>query len=104
MAILSREDLLNRVRGILGEDNTTDDAIKLIEDVTDTYNSLSNEGNEDWKKKYEQNDAEWRKKYTDRFFNKSGEEPDTTSNDNNDNGEPEKKPLTYENLFKEEEK
>lgn len=70
MAVRTQEELLNSIKGLLTDD-TSDDAISLLEDVTDTLGSFSesNKDNEDWKKKYEDNDKEWRKKYRDRFFN-----------------------------------
>ena len=93
MAVLERDKFFERIRGQLG-DGSTDEAIAFLEDVTDTYNALSNSGDgTDWKEKYEENDAAWRKKYTERFFSVGGNqehEPDP---------EPDK-PLTYENLFK----
>jgi hypothetical protein len=103
MAVLSREEFMNSIKTIIG-DNTTDEAIKFIEDANDTINDLSAQNDEDWKTKYEENDAAWRKKYTDRFFNTdSTNDPDNTSNPPDSETE-ENKPLLYENLFKEEEK
>ena len=66
MAIKTIEELMGAVRARVGED-TSDEAIAFVEDVSDTLASLSNA--EDWKKKYEDNDAEWLKRYQDRFFN-----------------------------------
>ena len=92
MAIKTIEELMGAVRARVGED-TSDEAIAFVEDVSDTLASLSNA--EDWKKKYEENDAEWRKRYQDRFFNPdkpNGPEPGP---------EPEPKKLTFDELFKE---
>ena len=52
MAIKTQEELLNSIRDLL-PDNTSDEAISLLEDVTDTLGSFSNanKDNEDWKKK-----------------------------------------------------
>lgn len=70
MAVRTQEELLTSIKGLLADD-TSDEAISLLEDVTDTLGSFSNtnKDNEDWKKKYEENDKEWRQKYRDRFFN-----------------------------------
>lgn len=70
MAVRTQEELLTSIRGLLPDD-TSDEAISLLEDLTDTLGSFSNTNNdnEDWKKKYEENDKEWRQKYRDRFFN-----------------------------------
>ena len=92
MAIKTIEELMGAVRARVGED-TSDEAIAFVEDVSDTLASLSNA--EDWKKKYEDNDAEWRKRYQDRFFN-----PDKP-NDPEPAPDPEPKKLTFDELFKE---
>lgn len=96
MAVRSREELLNSIRARIGDD-TSDEAIALIEDIQDTITDYENKANgdgTDWKKKYEDNDKEWRNKYRERFFSgtPSGGEPD-----------PEDKPkrMTFEELFKE---
>lgn len=92
MAIRTIEELMGAVRARVGED-TSDEAIAFVEDVSDTLASLSNA--EDWKKKYEDNDAEWRKRYQDRFFNpEKVDEPGTDP-------DPEPKKLTFDELFKE---
>lgn len=93
MAIKSIDEIMGAVRARVGDD-TSDEAIALVEDVSDTLNSLSS--GEDWKKKYEDNDAEWRKKYRDRFFN-----PDKPA-DIDPEPDPEPERLTFEKLFKEE--
>ena len=92
MAIKTIEELMGAVRARVGED-TSDEAIAFVEDVSDTLASLSDA--EDWKKKYEENDAEWRKRYQDRFFN-----PDKP-NDPEPEPDPEPKKLTFDELFKE---
>lgn len=97
MAVRTREEILQSVRERFGDD-TSDDSLALVEDITDTITDLENKANNDntnWKKKYEDNDAAWRKKYRDRFF--SGGSDD----DKYELEEPKKKNYTYENLFKE---
>lgn len=93
MAVLSFDELIAKIKTKIGED-TSDESIELLEDVTDTFNA-NNDG-EDWKTKYEENDKEWRKKYIDRFSGSGGSEPD----DEEDEEEEEK--TTFEDLFKEE--
>lgn len=96
MAILNKEDFFNRINTLVGEDNT-DENIKIIEDITDTYNNLEtlSQDNANWKDKYEENDKEWRKRYRDRFNNTV----DELTNDEPDD-EPDK-PMKYSDLFKE---
>ena len=94
MAIRTREELLNSVNTILGENNS-DEALSFIEDITDTYDDLSNRnGDENWEERYNNLDKEWRERYRQRF-----NEPYNDDDDSN----PEPKPLTFENLFKTEE-
>lgn len=69
MAIVGKEELLDTINKIAGDD-TSDDLLKLMEDVSDTYDSLSNNDNEEWKTKYEENDKMWREKYKSRFMEK----------------------------------
>lgn len=93
MAVRTTEELLASIRTRIGDDQS-DEAIALVEDVSDTLNSMKNDSNEDWKKKYEENDANWRQKYRDRFF--------SPSNDDDEVGDDiDVKPLTYDALFKE---
>lgn len=65
MAVKTVDEIMKKVRERIGEDNS-DEAIEFIEDISDTFESLSNA--EDWKTKYEENDKKWREKYRDRFF------------------------------------
>lgn len=70
MAVKTREDILTAIKAKLGE-QTDDDTIALLEDVTDTFTDLETKANgdgTDWKKKYEETDEAWRKKYTERFY------------------------------------
>lgn len=92
MAVLSFDELIAKIKAKIGED-TSDESIALLEDVTDTFNA-NNDG-EDWKTKYEENDKEWRKKYIDRFSGSGGSDPDEEE-------EEEEEKTTFEDLFKEE--
>lgn len=96
MAVKTRDEILTAIKDRLGDD-TSDEALNFIEDVTDTLNDYESRtsGESNWKKKYEDNDKMWRQKYKDRFFNTSGE--DASSNE--DDFEEEKKPMTFDDLF-----
>lgn len=72
MAIVSRSDLYNNIKTVIG-DRTDDDTIRLLEDFADTMDDYDRRVGEDWRSKYEANDAEWRRRYTDRF---NGTSPD----------------------------
>lgn len=91
--ILDRNGFMERIKARLGED-TSDEAVSFLEDMTDTFNHLEElgSGNADWKAKYEQNDRDWRAKYTARFFGApaGGEAPPAPLTDNpNPKQEPE---------------
>ena len=76
MAVKTSEEILEEVKARVGE-QTDDETIAFLEDVTDTLSDLETKAKgdgTDWKAKYEENDAEWRKKYTERFYS-SGTEP-----------------------------
>ena len=104
MAVLTREQILEKIKQRIGED-TSDEALKLIEDISDTINDYETKTKDttDWEKKYKENDEQWRKKYKDRFFNAPAkDEKDDSESDGDDESKENK--LTYENLFKEEPK
>lgn len=87
--IRTTEEIMELLKTRVGDD-ADDDSLALIEDVSDTLNSLKE--SEDWKQKYETNDAEWRKKYRDRFFD--------GNNDGNTKREEDEVPKTrFEDLF-----
>lgn len=96
MAVKTREEILEELRVRVGE-QTDDETIAFLEDVTDTLSDLETKAKgdgTDWKTKYEENDAEWRKKYTERFYS-SEPEPDIVD------PEPEgsQPPKTFAELF-----
>lgn len=95
MAVKTREELLESIRARVGE-QTDDETISFLEDVTDTLTDLETRANgdgENWEQRYKDNDAEWRKKYSERFFSS---EP----NEQTEQKEEETNPKTFEDLFK----
>ena len=95
MGVKNKDEILEAIKTRVG-DNTDDETISLLEDVSDTFTDLETRasGCEDWKTKYEENDKLWRERYTNRFFSKEPE-PDP-----NLEPEPEVK-KTFSDLFKE---
>lgn len=91
--IKSKDELLNAIRAVLADD-TTDDALTLLEDVTDTFDSMSD--SEDWRGKYEELDKSWRQRYKDRFFANPAEndEEEAQPDENVD-----EEPTRFEDLF-----
>ena len=96
MAVKTREELFESIRARVGE-QTDDETISFLEDVTDTLTDLETRANgddENWEQRYKDNDAEWRKKYTERFFSSEPTDPPEPK-------EPtETTPKTFEDLFK----
>ena len=94
MAVKTREEIIESVKSIVGEQND-DKTIAFLEDVTDTLSDLETKAKGDgidWKTKYEENDGEWRRKYTERFYN-SAPIPDP------DPPKPDDTPKTFAELF-----
>lgn len=111
MAVLTKEDFLKAIQTRIGDD-VSDEAMSFIEDMTDTYDSLSksleNDG-EDWKAKYEELDKTWRDKYKARFFSNqnTNSSNDTTSDEVKDEQENDVKDdsesIGFDDLFAERE-
>lgn len=96
--IKTKDEILTQIKEKLADD-TTDETLGLIEDITDTLSDFEAKTSDstNWKEKYEQNDADWRKKYKERFFKSDGNN-DGVEHDDDDEGVP-KKPLRFEDLF-----
>lgn len=109
MAVLSKKEILEQVKTIVGE-NTDDTTLKFLEDISDTMDDLETKANgdgEDWKTKYETLDKEWRTKYQERFFNgtsdddKDEPENDLTKPQDLPEDEEDNSPKHFEDLFTE---
>ena len=105
MAVRTKDELLDIIKTKVGDD-TSDETIAFIEDVTDTITDyeekIANSENENWKTKYEENDKKWRARYRERFFSKNVEKEDDDFEDE-DEDEDEIKSLSYDALFEEKE-
>lgn len=91
--VRTKDELLASIKDRF-KDDTSDETISFIEDVSDTINDLETKASDetDWKSKYEENDKQWREKYRDRFFNSEGEGPKQLD-------EEPPKPMNFEDLF-----
>lgn len=100
MAILTEEEFLNTVRDLIGTDSS-DESIKYLEDMTDTYNDMKRRAtldSENWEKKYHELDDQWRKRYKHRFLTGSdvnNPNPRTQDDDDSNTGED----ITIADLF-----
>lgn len=103
MSVRTTKELLAQVKDIIGDD-TSDNALNLLSDISDTMDDLTKKKDGDgvdWKKKYEDNDAEWRKKYKERFFapvDKNTGKEDETDDDTNEDDVPKLKD-NFDDLF-----
>lgn len=91
--VRTKDELLASIKDRF-KDDTSDETISFIEDVSDTINDLETKASDetDWKSKYEENDKQWREKYRDRFFNSEGSDP-------NQLDEEPSKPMNFDDLF-----
>lgn len=100
MAVRTKDEIMASIRARIGDDSS-DEALALVEDLSDTYDDMQAKANgdgTDWKAKYEENDKNWREKYRDRFYGVGAENDPPKSKTKEDDSD---RPLTYENLFKE---
>lgn len=94
--IKSKDELISMISERIGEDNS-DEAISLLEDVSDTLADFETRTADttNWKQKYEENDKEWRDKYKERFM--SGTPADAVEDEPDDDPEPKK--YSFDELF-----
>ena len=102
MAVLSRDEYFNRIRERVGNDSS-DESISFLEDMTDTYNSLENASRGDgvdWEQKAHEIDEAWKKRYASRFFNGAVQPNSIPDEKEEEQGyDPEK--ITINSLFEE---
>lgn len=101
--IRTKDELISAVSEFIGE-NDADEALAILEDVTDTLTDFEERATgdgEDWKKKYEENDKAWREKYRSRFVKSSVTDEDFIEGEDVDEDVDEDEIKTYEELFKE---
>lgn len=105
MAVLNKEDFMKRLQERIGDD-TSDDAMTFIEDMTDTYNDFetraSGSSEDEWKQKYDDLDKSWREKYKARFF-EGGTTPEDVKGSQEEDVQDDGSEKTFEDLFVERE-
>lgn len=106
MAILNKDDFLSRLQERIGDD-TSDEAMAFIEDMTDTFNDLetrsSGSNDEQWQTKLDELDKSWREKYKARFFNTETTPEDVKEEQKEDVKDDENVEKTFDDLFVERE-
>lgn len=98
MAVRAKDEIINILQGRIGED-TSDDALTLLEDVNDTLSDYDRRlsGATDWETKYNELDASWRQKYKERFFQPT----ETVVEDNKEDLIEESRTRSFDDLFRE---
>lgn len=106
MAVLNKEDFMSRLQERIGDD-TSDEAMQFIEDMTDTFNDFetrsSGLNDEQWQSKIDEVDKSWREKYKARFFNTETTPDDVKANQEDDVKDDENIEKTFDDLFEERE-
>lgn len=99
--VRTKDELLASIKTRIGDD-TSDEAIALVEDINDSFDDLTTRVSEagDWKTKFEENDKQWRDKYKERFFTPTGNGDDPLIKEFEKEEPPKPKVLRYEDLFK----
>lgn len=100
--IRTREEIMDSLRSVLGEDNDNDETLSLLEDVTDTITDLESKAtgtiNVKETPEYLELERTWRKCYHDRFFgsvdNNDPDDPDDQGNPQEDHS-----PRSFDDLF-----
>ena len=94
--IKTKDEIISMISQRIGDDNS-DEAISLLEDVTDTLNDFETRSADttNWKQRYEDNDKEWREKYKERFM--TGETPKDEEIDEPEDDK--QKKYSYDDLF-----
>lgn len=107
MAVKSKDELLSSLKTIVG-DTPSDEALTLLEDMSDTLDNSTGGSSDEDKKKIEElekqvkeTDEMWRKRYADRFLNPSDDNGNGSDDDNSDDGQGDdnESPKTFEELF-----
>lgn len=107
MAVKSKDELLSSLKTIVG-DTPSDEALTLLEDMSDTLDNSTGGSSDEDKNKIEElekqvkdTDEMWRKRYADRFLNPSDDNGNGSDDDNSDDGQDDdnESPKTFEELF-----
>lgn len=103
MAVRTKEEIMDAIKMRVGDD-MSDEAIALIEDISDTYDDLTDRaaGFNELSSRYNELDNEWRARYTARFFETPSGEKDVDPIPEIDEPDPEEDEITtFDGLFTE---
>lgn len=92
MAIKTKQEVLDALKRLIPDEDTSDDTLTFLKDIADTLDAGAE--NVDYKQLLADNDKKWRQKYRDTFYNP----PDKL--DQEMDPDPELKRRSYADLFK----
>lgn len=92
---LSKEELLIKVRNYIGDD-TSEDAVSLLEDVDD---SMSDSNDDKWEQKYHELDESWKQKYIERFGSGDPEQNKESDSNEDESKEDDSEEKNFDELF-----
>lgn len=98
------DELLTSVNAIAGEENTSDELITFIEDLTDTLNDVPAEPDTELQDEVDRLKAEledWKKRYKDRFLGRDDGEEEVE--EEVEDKEPDGLTITTKDIFKDKE-
>lgn len=102
MATLNRDQYFETLSALVGE-RSDPEAIKALEDMTDTFNSLE-KGNKgdgtDWEQKAKDIDKSWREKYRARFMRGDGGNGPAPAKTDSDSESYDPNRIGFNDLFK----
>lgn len=101
MGILNREEFFAKLESRLSND-TSDEGIAFLEDMTDTYNDLERKANGDgvdWEARCREIDESWKKRYRHRFFSGGCEIMGAVGNEPNVIDEYSPEEINFDSLF-----
>ena len=95
--IKTKDEILASITARIGDD-TSDEAIMLLEDVSDTLNDYERKTSDstNWEQKYNDNDKMWREKYKERFMSDTGDDNESGYFDDDQDA---KRPKTFDELL-----
>lgn len=64
MSVRTRDEIIESLNALVGENNTSDEYLSLLEDISDSMTPPE----VDWEQRYNELDSSWRERYKKRFL------------------------------------
>lgn len=105
MAVLNKDDFFSAISTMVG-DNTSEEALQFIENMTDTYAALEETGNDarvaELEQQLKETNEAWSKRYKERFFSGGRVNALSSAEEIEDEQEALNEDIRIEDLFEEE--